>query len=114
MSKRPRNPSSFADALTKSFYTKNSTKQNQLQSEREQRVAWLRKKWKSNQHALDLAEKLDDCHSMNRCKSGACPVCVDAAQRLFTKASRRYLKAKSNIVCVTIISNETIKRGKLK
>jgi len=38
-----------------------------------------------------------------------------AAQRLFAKASKRYLKHKSNIFCVTIIpSTETIKRGKLQ
>ena len=115
VSEQPRrNPSSFADALTKLFYAKDPTKQQELRREREQRVAWLRKKCKASQPALDLAEKLDACHRKRRCKSGACPVCVDAAQRLFAKASKRYLKGKSNIFCVTIIpSTEITRKGKL-
>ena len=30
-------------------------------------------------------------------------MCADAAQRLFAKAARRYLKGKSGVACVTIV-----------
>jgi len=48
------------------------------------------------QDALKYAAK-------HRCKSGACPECSDAAQRLFANAARRYLKGKSGVACVTIV-----------
>jgi hypothetical protein len=50
----------------------------------------------------------------HRCKSGACPECTNAARRLFTKTLRRYLKNKSNVVCVTIVPADGItKKGTL-
>jgi hypothetical protein len=97
------NPSSFSDALTEKYYAQNPTKREKLERKREKLVAWLRKKAKSSQRAQVLADNIEKCRPKHRCKSGACPVCTDAAQRLFVKAARRYLKGKSDIACVTIV-----------
>jgi hypothetical protein len=101
---RPRlNTGSFSDALTEKYYAQKSAKRKKLERKREKLVAWLRKKWKSSQHAQELADKIEKCRRKHRCKSGACPECGDAAQRLFAKAARRYLKGKSGVACVTIV-----------
>jgi hypothetical protein len=53
-------------------------------SQREQlvtKLAWLGKHYK-RQVAQQLARKLRRCGGPKRCKSGACPVCVRALQRL--------------------------------
>jgi hypothetical protein len=112
---RPRlNPSSFSDALTEKYYAQKSTKREKLERKREKLVNWLRKKAKDNEHAQDLADKVETCRPKHRCKSGACPMCTDAAQRLFAKAARRYLKDKSGIACVTIVpADGTTNRGGL-
>ena len=101
---RPRlNPSSFSDALTEKYYAQKSAKRKKLESKRQKLVNWLRKKAKDNEHAQELADKVEACRPKRRCKSGACPECADAAQRLFAKAARRYLKGKSGVACVTIV-----------
>lgn len=99
----PFNPSSFSDALTEDYYAQKSAKREKLNHKREKLVNWLRKKAKSSQHAQELADKVETCRPKRRCKSGACPECADAAQRLFAKTTRRYLKGKSGVACVTIV-----------
>lgn len=105
MSKRhpPLNPCSFSDALTEKYYAQKSTKREYLNHKRQKLVDWLRKKAKSSQRAQALADKIEKCRRKHRCKSAACPVCADAAQRLYTKAARRYLKEKSGVAVVTIV-----------
>src|SRR5450759_3054467 len=99
---RPRlNPSSFSDALTEKYYAQKSAKRKKLERKRQKLVNWLRKKAKNNERAQVLADKIEKCRRKHRCKSGACPECADAAQRLFTKAARRYFKNKVDVACVT-------------
>ena len=110
----PFNPSSFSDALTEKYYAKNIAKRKKLKRKRQKLVNWLRKKAKSSQRAQGLADKLETCRRKHRCKSGACPECAAAAQRLFAKAARRYLKGKSGVACVTIVpADGTTTRGGL-
>jgi hypothetical protein len=112
--KSPVNPSSFSDALTEKFYAQQPKRQKRLERERQKCVEWLRKKFKDNTLAQALADKIEACRRKRRCKSLACPECSDAAQRLFTKATRRYLRGKSGVVCVTIIpATETVNPGSL-
>ncbi len=114
MSKARRNPSSFSDALTEKYYAKRERKKTQLKQKREERVSWLRKKYKDDKRAQKLADELEECRVKRRCKSLACPECAYAAQQLFVTAVSNYLKGKSDVVCVTIIpANEAIKSGKL-
>jgi hypothetical protein len=101
--KTPVNPSSFADALDEKYYAKNKSKRAELKGMRKKIVAWLRKKFKDNEAAQALADKLDQCRRKHRCKSAACPECAYAAQRLFAKTARKYLKGKAGIMCVTIV-----------
>jgi hypothetical protein len=104
---RPRlNPSSFSDALTEKYYAQKPSKRKKLERKRQRLVNWLRKKGKSSQHAQELADKIETCRPKRRCKSGACPECADAAQRLFVKAARRYLKGKSGVASVTIVPED--------
>lgn len=108
------NPASFSDALTEKYYTKKSNKRKKLRRNREMLVFWLRKKVKNNERAQELADKVDACRRKNRCKFAACPACADAAQRLFARAARRYLKRKTGVVCVTIVPADGIaKKGGL-
>jgi hypothetical protein len=101
---RPRlNPSSFSDALTEKYYAQKPSKRKKLERKRQRLVNWLRKKGKSSQRAQELADKIETCRPKRRCKSGACPECTDAAQRLFARTTRRYLKGKTGVVCVTIV-----------
>jgi hypothetical protein len=99
----PLNPSSFSDALTEEYYAQKSGKRKKLERKRQKRVNWLRKKAKGNLRAQELADKVETCRRKHRCKSAACPMCADAARRLFAKAARRYLKGKSGVACVTIV-----------
>jgi hypothetical protein len=112
---RPRlNPSSFSDALTEKYYAQKSAKRKKLERKRQKLVNWLRKKAKDNERAQELADKVEACRPKHRCKSAACPECGDAAQRLFAKAARRYLKGKSGVACVTIVpADGTTNRGDL-
>jgi hypothetical protein len=108
------NAGSFSDALTEKYYAQKSAKHKKLERKRQKLVNWLRKKAKNNEHAQELADKIETCRPKHRCKSGACPECADAAQRLFAKAARRYLKGKSGIACVTIVpADGTTNRGGL-
>lgn len=110
----PFNPSSFSDALTEKSYAQNSGKRKKLERKREKLVNWLRKKAKDNEEAQELADMVETCRPKNRCKSGACPECADAAQRLFVKVARRYLKRISGVACVTIVpADGTTARGGL-
>jgi hypothetical protein len=110
----PFNPCSFADSLSEKYFAKSPAKRKKLNDKREKLVVWLRKKWKSNQRSQALADKLEACRPKRRCLSPACPVCADAAQRLFTKTTRRYVKGKSGVACVTIVpADGTTKRGGL-
>jgi len=114
MSKAPKNPSSFPDAITENHYARKPFEQKKLVEAREDLVRWLRTKGAGNEKALALADKLEACRRKRRCKSGACPECTDAARRLFTKTLRRYLKAKPNVAYVTIVPADGIaKKGTL-
>jgi len=95
MPNTPKNPSSFADAITEGYYARKLSKQEKLVQARKDLVAWLRTKGADNKKALALAHKLEECGRKRRCKSGACPECIDAARRLFTKVLRRYLRKKN-------------------
>jgi hypothetical protein len=109
-----KNPSSFSDAITEKHYARNSSKQEKLAQARKGLVGWLRTKGAGNGKAEALADKLEECRPKRHCKSGACPECVDAARRLFTKTLRRYLKNKPNVACVTIVPADGIaKKGNL-
>jgi hypothetical protein len=109
-----KNPSSFSDAITEKHYAHNSTKRQQLIRARENLVRWLRTKGAGNEKATALADRVENCRRKHRCKSGACPECVNAARRLFTKTLRRYLKNKANVTCVTIVPADGIaKKGTL-
>jgi hypothetical protein len=112
----PFNPSKVADMLDKSMYAKGS-KGEELKSEREDLVAWLRKKGKKSQACLGLADKLDSCRPRNRCRSPACPECGTAGQRLVATTTRQFLKAQttgSTVVCVTVVpADGMMKPGKL-
>jgi len=97
------NPSSFSDALMEGYYAEKAGKREKLEQEREEVVGWLRKKGKGNERAQALADKIESCRRKQRCNSLACPQCADAAQRLFARVARRYLKEKTSVVCVTIV-----------
>jgi lipoate synthase len=100
--------------LTEKYYAQKSGKRKKLRRRREKLASWLRKKAKGNLHAQELADKVERCRRKHRCKSGACPECADAAQRLFVKAALRYLKGKTGVVCVTIVPPDgTVKPGGL-
>lgn len=99
----PHNPANFADALTEDWYAQKPSRQKKLERERQHRITWLRKKFKKSERAQALAERLDRCRPKRRCKSAACPECSYAAQRLFVKITRRYLKGKSGVQCITIV-----------
>jgi hypothetical protein len=108
------NPSSFSDAITEDHYSRKPSKRKRLVQAREDLVRWLRTKGAGNEKALALADKLEACRRKRRCKSGACPHCVDAARRLFTKTLRRYLKNKPNVACITIVPADGFtKKGNL-
>ena len=110
----PLKTSSFSDALTENDYAKEPVTKKKLKRECEKRAAWLRKKAKSNERAQDLADNIEACRPKRRCKSGACPQCTYAAQRLFARTARRYLKGKARVVCVTIVpANDTVNPGSL-
>ncbi|HEY2841742.1 MAG TPA: hypothetical protein VGJ26_21460 [Pirellulales bacterium] len=115
MSKQPAiNPSSFSDAIKEGRYGRKSSKRKKLVRARKDLVHWLRKKGANTDKALALADKLEECRRKHRCKSGACPECVEAARRLFTETLRRYLKSKSNVACITIVPADGIaKKGSL-
>jgi hypothetical protein len=102
--------------LDKGMYAK-GPKGEELKSEREDVVAWLRKKGKKSQACLDLADKVDQCRPKHRCKSPACPECATAGQRLVAAATRQFLKAQANggtIVCITVVPADGMtKPGKL-
>jgi hypothetical protein len=90
-------------------------KQKKLVNAREDLVRWLRTKGAGNDKADALADKLERCHRKDRCKSGACPECTDAARRLFTMTLRRYLKNKANVAVITIVPADGIaKKGSLQ
>jgi hypothetical protein len=108
------NPSSLSDALIEKYYAKTSAKREKLERKRQKLVNWLRKKARSSQQAQILADKLEKCRPKRRCKSGACPECAAAAQRLFAQTAKRYLKGKTGIACVTIVpADGTVTRGGL-
>jgi hypothetical protein len=114
---KPFNPSKFVDMLDKSYYA-TGPKGDELKSEREGLVAWLRKKGKNSQACLDLADKLAQCRRRHRCRSAACPECATAGQSMMAGVARRFLKKQvsdgTKIVCVTIIpADGMIKQGKL-
>ena len=92
-----RNASSISDALlNKIYFAKNPQRKTNLREMRDDRVAWLRKKFPTNPSAQALAKKLEACSSKNRCRSLACPMCSDAARRLFVRLAADRLKGVSN------------------
>ncbi len=60
----------------------------------------------STEAGIGLAAKLAGCAPENRCQSGACPVCIRAAQRWFVASAAPVLaevSKTSGICCVSII-----------
>ena len=108
------NPSNFSDALTETHYAQKAAKREKLERKRQKLVDWLRKKAKDNEHAQVLADKVETCRPKHRCKSGACPECADAAQRLFVRTTRRHLNGNAAVACVTIVpADGATRRGSL-
>jgi hypothetical protein len=100
---KPFNPAKVAHMLDEDLYA-TGLKGDKLNSEREKRVRWLRKKGKNRPECLALAGKLEACNPKHRCQSAACPECATAGQRLVAKSARKFLNAeRGTVVCVTII-----------
>jgi hypothetical protein len=110
------NPARFTDALDETLH-RGWAPWQQEKRERIKLVRWLRKKFKSDKRAQDLAGKLDCCEPQARCKSAACPECAGAAQRLYAKITKDFLSKCSDdtlIVCVSVVpADGTSKRGHL-
>jgi hypothetical protein len=110
------NPACLTDQLTKDYYAWGG---RQLSRERNELIAWLRKKYKDDQAAIVLAAKLERCKPQARCKSQACPECSHAAVNLITEVVSQHLKAKSGwlrprIACISIVpADGTIAPGQL-
>jgi hypothetical protein len=100
------NPARFIDVVKESSYANAWNNGRELKAQRNELIEWLRKKYKDNQACQDLANKLETCKRDARCKSAACPECSNAAQRLVTEVTRRFLKEKAKTatsVCVSIV-----------
>ena len=111
------NPARFTDALDETLYSGWAPWKEEKRA-RIDVVLWLRKKFKQDKPALNLADKLDRCRPRARCKSAACPACCGAAQRLYTKITKDFLLNKcsddATTVCVSIVpADGTSKRGHL-
>jgi hypothetical protein len=88
MSKRdPTRPGAFSVGLKEHHYQGESTKAKRLvqkaKSAQQRRIKWLKRLHGNNAAARALAKKLAQCRPKLRCRSGACPVCAQAAQELF-------------------------------
>ncbi len=101
----PFNPGRFDGALTESFYARGFAA-GPYKRERDQLVRLLRSKHKNSDKAQALADKLEPCVKGWRCRSGACPECTRAGQKLFAKTAAAF-QAKhhevGHIVCVSIV-----------
>jgi hypothetical protein len=110
------NPARFTDSLRETLHRGWAPWQEEKR-ERTKLVRWLRKKFRSDKRAQDLADKLDCCKPRARCKSAACPECSAAAQRLYTKITKDFLLKRSDdaiIVCISVVpADGTSKRGHL-
>ena len=108
----PFNPARLNDQIGESFYATGLGKGTKLKNERQQRVDWLRKKFKDDQPCQTLAEKLEGCKPQARCKSPACPECAYAARRLLTTTIKKYLNGQAlsgnNIACLSIVPADGI------
>lgn len=108
------NPGRFADALAKNLFARGFGKAIKLRRERRRRARLLRK-GKSPGH-LALANRLDRCRPKARCRSGACPECTFAAQRLYSRLLRKFLGTHGGsrtIAAVTIIPTQMVPPGSL-
>jgi hypothetical protein len=108
------NPARLTDQIEESLYAPAPGwgAGPELNRERKDLIDWLRKKFKQDQPALALADKLEGCKPDHRCKSPACPECGYAARQLLTTTIKKYLndqtKAGNTIVCVSIVPADGI------
>jgi hypothetical protein len=109
---KPFNPGRFDGALTEAHYA-SGWKRAALKNQRAKLIRVLRTKHKNDEMALVLADKLDPCSKGRRCRSGGCPECTSAAQRLLAKTSRKSIKALAgdeDVVCLSIVPDDRISR----
>jgi hypothetical protein len=97
MSKRPPDkPGVFTQGLRDRHYKGTSAVGRRLADKaevaRKRRIQWLRRQHPNNSAAHELAKKLETCRSDHRCRSGACPVCAQAAQTLFANIVTTFCK----------------------
>ena len=112
--KPPFNPGRFADAISKNLYARGLGKASALRRERRRRARLLRK-GKTAAHQ-ELAARLDSCKPKARCRSGACPECNYAAQKLYTQLLRNFIgnhAGSRTIAAVTLIPTQMIPPGNL-
>ncbi|MBL0404414.1 hypothetical protein JKG68_10580 [Microvirga aerilata] len=62
------------------------------EQQRYELIDQLRRASKHNPAALVLANRLEICHRLSRCMSGACPECLRILQRWFVASSFSFLK----------------------
>ncbi|MGA7452078.1 MAG: hypothetical protein WBW73_12625 [Rhodoplanes sp.] len=108
------NPGRFADAISKNLYARGLGKASALRRERRRRARLLRK-GKTAAHQ-ELAARLDSCKPRARCRSGACPECNYAAQKLYTRLLRNFIgkhAGSRTIAAVTLIPTQIIPPGNL-
>jgi hypothetical protein len=97
------NPGRFSSALTENYYPKGLGLGVRLGVQQIDLVEWLRKKYKTDEAAMNLAGRLDGCKRNRRCLSAACVKCSHAAKVFAAK-----------IVCVSVVpADGEIAKGKL-
>jgi hypothetical protein len=114
LNKPPFNPGRFTDALAETLYAHGWGEALKPKRERERRARLLRKS--NNAAALALAVRLDACAPKARCRSGACPECGFAAQKLYAKTLRRFIdkhRGSKTITAVTIVPTVMLPPGTL-
>ena len=110
------NPASIERALFDAPQKKTSAV---VQKKTRQLVKRLRRKKSATPSSIALAEKVEACSSVKRCRSPVCPVCARAAQKQFARLLHRFLRArerqgKKKIFVLSIVpSTATSKPGEL-
>jgi hypothetical protein len=111
------NPGRFASGLTEDRYPKGLGKGVALNVEQIDLVEWLRKKHRTDEAAMDLADRLESCKRNRRCLSPACVKCSYVAKVFATKVVRKFLAnhpEHDKIVCVSVVpADGMISKGKL-
>jgi hypothetical protein len=71
---------------------KNAPTVEQAEEQRHQRVRFLRKHARHRPEAKIVADRLYHCNSLQRCFSGACPICGRLFQRWFVRATKPFIR----------------------